>query len=329
MDTIVSRIAASALALGCWLLLAGSAFAEAAQPARWITLGTSGGPNVQAERAQIANALVVGADIYLFDVGDGVRRQLALAGLRDAQVKAVFVSHHHVDHNAGLGPLIVAHGLFGAGALVVAGPEGTGTLVDGLVAANAPTMLASFPTSGPARPPLSQATRTIEIAPTETPRIVYEDGAVRVSAISVPHFQQPPSIPLPRMPQAVAYRVEAGGRLFVYSGDTGPTDKLIAFARGADVLISEIVAPEAIATALARDMAAAPSALREAIVRGMTRNHLTPAEVGRIATAARVRQVVLTHFVPTPEDSPAGAFERDLRAHYRGDVKLARDLDAY
>ena len=40
--------------------------------ATWITLGTTGGPPLHAAAAPIANALVVGDDVYLFDVGNSV-----------------------------------------------------------------------------------------------------------------------------------------------------------------------------------------------------------------------------------------------------------------
>ena len=71
------------LALG--LLSSASAFAQPST-APWVTLGTSGGPAVQRERSQIANALVTRGGSYLFDVGNGVQRQMALAGIAERDV---------------------------------------------------------------------------------------------------------------------------------------------------------------------------------------------------------------------------------------------------
>ena len=95
-----------------------------AKDARWITLGTSGGPSVQVERAQISNALVVGDAVYVFDAGNDIQRQLAKANVAEISLRAVFLSHHHLDHNADLGPLIVTHWMFGSGNLGVFGPAG-------------------------------------------------------------------------------------------------------------------------------------------------------------------------------------------------------------
>jgi ribonuclease BN (tRNA processing enzyme) len=90
--------------------------AQGAEPvlkgAQFITLGTGGGPVIRVKRSEPANAVVVNGSVYLFDVGDGVQRQLAAAGLPLTSVKAVFISHHHMDHNAGLGPLVMSRWLF-------------------------------------------------------------------------------------------------------------------------------------------------------------------------------------------------------------------------
>lgn len=313
------------------LLLAALASPAWAQtPVRWITLGTSGGPSVQTERAQIANALVVGQSVYLFDAGNDVQRQLARAGIAERNVKAVFLSHHHLDHNADLGPLIITHWLFGQGRLAVTGPAGTRSLALGLARANAPTALASFPTMGAAKPPIEETITPSDLPDITEPKVIYEDGTVRISAISVEHYQVPPSVALPQLPKAVAYRVEAGGRTLVYSGDTGPSPGLEQLARGADVLFTEVVDLAGIAAELAKSMAQVPAPVRANVVAGMKANHLTADEIGRLAQKAGVRRVVLTHFVPSPDKlRDPSALVRGVRKSFKGPVKLARDLAAY
>ena len=68
----------------------------------FIILGTASGPNSEANRAQPANALLVGGQPYLVDAGDGAVAQLAKANLRVSAVRAVFLSHLHFDHTAGM-----------------------------------------------------------------------------------------------------------------------------------------------------------------------------------------------------------------------------------
>ena len=81
--------------------------------------------------------------------------------------------------------------------------------------------------------------------------------------------------PTDHIPGAVAFRFTApGGASLVYSGDTTGDDGLAALARDADCLVMECSAP---------DDAPLPK-------------HSTPRDVIRVARAARVRRVVLTHF---------------------------------
>ena len=83
----------------------------------------------------------------------------------------------------------------------------------------------------------------------------------------------------PRSRPAFAYRFDTPDRSIVISGDTAPSDGLVALARGADVLVHEVL----YLPGIDRLVAAAPSAApREHLMSG----HTPSAEVGRIAAAA-------------------------------------------
>ena len=301
--------------------------------AHWITLGTAGGPPVHASQSQIANALQVDDAIYLFDVGNGVLRQMDAAKLPVRNIRHVFLTHHHPDHNADLGIVMLSWWLFGTDQpLGVLGPPGTKLLASGLAAANAPTVQASSTTGKrPPKPPLGEMVRASDLpADIGSPTVVFEDGIIRVSAISVDHFQVPPNVAMTEMPRAVAYRVEAGGRSFVYSGDTGPSPNLQTLAQDADVLITEVVNIEAIKSYLVRTVKGAPPEAAEKLGADMAKNHLTPENIGAIASAAGVKQVVLTHFVPSFEEvQDPQVFTRGIAPTYHGPVAVARDLDRF
>lgn len=148
--------------------------------------------------------------------------------------------------------------------------------------------------------------------------------------MAVDHYQVPPSVPIADMPQALAYRVEAGQRSYVYSGDTGPSEGLVRLAQGADYLFAEVVDLVGIADRIARTLPHAPATIRSNVVAGMERNHLTPQAIGKIAAEAGVKCVVLTHFVPIPEQlkSPRELVS-GVREHFKGRVVMARDLDSF
>lgn len=83
--------------------------ARSAEPARsrLILLGTAGGPTPKPNRAGPSQAIIVNGATYIVDCGDGVARQMAAAKLKFSSLSAVFLTHHHSDHNADYGNLLL------------------------------------------------------------------------------------------------------------------------------------------------------------------------------------------------------------------------------
>lgn len=313
-------------ALSVAMALCCSAASGQTPSSRFVTLGTGGGPVVQADQAQPSNAVVVGDAIYLFDTGDGVLRQLARANLPLRNVRAVFISHFHVDHVAGLGPVLANRFVTGATSpLATYGPPGLSRMLDDLTRTYAPIENASH-----VRGRFADTVNAHDLPLMDSPTVVFEDENIRVLAMRVDHFRSSPGLPeYPEEPHAYAFRIETASRTFVFSGDTGPSEGLTELARNADVLVTEVVVPDAIGAALRR-LPGMSEEGAEAIVEGMRRNHLTPAEIGRIAAAARVRSVVITHQVPGPKDvASLDAYRDGIAPTYRGPVSIARDLDEF
>jgi ribonuclease BN (tRNA processing enzyme) len=104
-------------------------------------------------------------------------------------------------------------------------------------------------------------------------------------------------------PESIALRITGrDGRSLVYSGDTGPDcPGLRALARGVDLLICE---------------ASLPDAQRRP-------GHLSPLLAGRLAAAAEVGALVLTHFYPACE---AIDIEAECRRAWSGPLLIAQDL---
>ena len=94
-------------------VLAGAAAALAlparaqAPKSRLILLGTGGGPTPKPNRAEPAQVIVVNGAAYVIDCGNGVARQMVLAGVPLASIRNVFLTHQHSDHNADYGNLLL------------------------------------------------------------------------------------------------------------------------------------------------------------------------------------------------------------------------------
>jgi ribonuclease BN (tRNA processing enzyme) len=96
---------------------------------------------------------------------------------------------------------------------------------------------------------------------------------------------------------------------------------VIALARGADVLVHEVLYIPGVDEMVKRVPNAAT--LREHLLA----SHTTTEDVGRVAAAAGVKKLVLSHFVPG--DDPAITDEmwlQGVRKHFSGDVVVGKDL---
>jgi hypothetical protein len=96
------------LSAGALAARGGPAFAaQSAFRTRVILLGTAGGPFPKRGRSAPASVVVIDDMAYVVDCGNGVARQLVLAGLDLSRIRHVFITHHHSDHNADFGTLLL------------------------------------------------------------------------------------------------------------------------------------------------------------------------------------------------------------------------------
>src|ERR1044071_6012227 len=70
-------------------------------------LGTGGGPRPRKLSSGSAQVIVSNGAAYVVDCGDGVARQLVSADVPLTSLRSIFITHHHSDHNADYGNLIL------------------------------------------------------------------------------------------------------------------------------------------------------------------------------------------------------------------------------
>jgi ribonuclease BN (tRNA processing enzyme) len=308
MSYSISRRGFLATGSAC-LAWAAVARLAARQPARTrlVLLGTAGGPTPKASSAAPAQAIVVGDRVYLIDCGDGVARQLALARLPIRQLRSVFITHQHSDHNAGYGPLFLLGWAAGLSSPVdVYGPPPLIEMTERLLQAYRFDVELRMADEG--RPPLAPLVRPHEV--TEGGR-VFEDDRVRVTAALNDHRP---------IRHSFAYRFDTADRSIVISGDTRYSDNVVKLAQGAEVLVHEVVSREF----WERSDAPQPPA----VVRHILASHTDAVDVGRVAAAAGVQTLVLSHYVPTegPRAPSDDEWIAGVRQHFKGKVIAGKDL---
>ena len=110
-------------------------------------------------------------------------------------------------------------------------------------------------------------------------------------------------------------------RSIVISGDTARSDNLVKLARGADVLVQTAVYVPAVDRLVARVPNAA--SLKQSIIA----DHTTAEDAGRVAQAAGVKTLVLSHLVPADDPDVTDQMWVDAaRANFGGKVIVGKDL---
>jgi ribonuclease BN (tRNA processing enzyme) len=275
---------------------------------RLILLGTGGGPRPKKTVSAPAQVILVNDTPYVVDCGDGVARQLVSADVPLAKLRHVFITHHHSDHNADYGNLILLSWAAGLNTRVDTwGPPPLARMTSLFLDMSASDIDTRIADEG--RAPLGPLVKVHEL---ERGGVVLQDDQVKVTSVLVDH---PPVTP------AFAYRFDTADRSIVISGDTARSDALIGLAKGADVLVHECLYPSAVD----RIVSTVPNAPR--LKEHLITSHTAVEDCGRVAQAAGVKTLVLSHFVPAGD--PAVTDEMWLsaaRTHFRGIVIVGKDL---
>jgi ribonuclease BN (tRNA processing enzyme) len=289
-----------------------------------VTLGTTAGPLPRKDRAQASNLLIVNGTPYLIDAGDGAARRVVQSRVNFLDVTTVFITHNHSDHTAGLATLLNAQWEYAKRTPTnVYGPPGTERLIAGAIqyfTVNAETRSTEEKTW-----PLSRTFVGHDVAV----GLVYADANIRVTAVENTHFHFAADNPFAGQHKSYSYRFQTPDKTIVFTGDTGPSDAVTELAKGADVLVSEVVDVEGIRQ---RRIAAGQwqkmsETEQKAFMFHMQDEHLTPDVIGRMATKAGVKTVILTHLPATPkEDDDYSGYVALVKQHFTGEVKAAADL---
>jgi ribonuclease BN (tRNA processing enzyme) len=276
---------------------------------RLILLGTKGGPTVGLiGRSNSATLLLINDIPYIVDCGYGVSRQLISAGVSLDRLRYIFITHHHSDHNLEYGPLLYNAWVAKTSPRVDAyGPIGLKRITRDFFNYMKFDIDTRIVDEGMADP-----RRLLTVHEFATSGVVMQNKDVKVRSLRVRH---------PPVRQSYAYRFDTPNQSIVISGDTAYAPELAEFARDADILVHEAMYLPAIEK-LTRQFAGA-SRLRAHLLA----SHTSTEDAGKIAARARVKTLVLTHFVPgddpeiTDEQWSEGA-----RKFFPGRIIVGKDL---
>jgi len=308
MKTLNKRLC---LALLTVLSLSGASLARSDCGTDGVALQVlgSGGPEIMQDRRASSSYLVWlnGKARLLVDAGGGSALNFGRSGAAFEDLDAIVFTHFHVDHSADL-PVLVKASWFGnrTRSLPLYGPTGNRLMpsMRGFVTAlfddkrGAFRYLSDFIDTSPTS---AYKLETHDIAATgKSLWSGFYNARMRLSAIPVHHGPVP----------ALAWRVDVAGHSITFSGDmNGDNHTLVKLAADSDLLVAHNAIPEG-ATGVARQL------------------HMPPSVIGRVATSARVKQLVLSHRMQRTlgrETQTRHIIQQD----YRGPIEFANDLDCF
>lgn len=302
-------LVSSAAFTGCLALPFNVSASPEKRGTRIVLLGTKGGPTLGTIVRSIFATLILINDVpYLIDCGYGVSRQMLNAGVALNRLRYIFITHHHSDHNLEYGPLLYNAWITSQPVKIDAyGPPGLRKLTSDFFTYQKFDIDTRIADEG-----LPDPRNLITAHEFERPGVVMQNADVKVTSLRVRH---------PPITQSYAYRFDAKDRSIVISGDTAYIPELADFAKGADVLVHEVMYLPAI-DKLVRQNAGA-TRLREHLLA----SHTSTEDAGRIAARAGVNTLVLTHFVPGNDPSISDQqWSEGVRKHFKGRIIVGKDL---
>jgi ribonuclease BN (tRNA processing enzyme) len=267
----------------------------------------SGGPELQDKRASSSYLVWEnGRARVLIDAGGGSALRFGESGAQMSQLDVLLFTHFHVDHSGDF-PTLIFSSWFGNRnrPLPIYGPTGNDFMpsTTEFVSDFFGDKHGAYRYLSELLVPGEEGSYKIQphnVIASSTPVTAFRSSDLTASAVRVFHGAVP----------ALAWRVELGGKVIVFSGDTnGEGGGLVRLATNADLFLAHNAVPEG-ATGVER------------------RLHMPPSVIGEIAEDAAVKRLVLSHRMLRTlgkEDQT----QSEIRKRYAGPIAFANDLDCF
>ena len=271
-----------------------------------ILLGTASGPTFNAQRLGISTLVVAGPEKLLFDAGRSLTTGMTRLAVNPVDVTKIFLTHLHSDHVISLPELLLFPWPQGRKTpLEVWGPTGTRSMMQKLQEA--------FASDIRNRRHLLPADGVNVVATDIREGVVYESNGVKVTAFLVDHSKAP----------AFGYRIDFRGHSVAISGDTKPSENLVKFASGVDVIIHEVNRwkQDPVLTGPPDELLPNSRQTRKQAIY-IAEDHTDGAEAGKVFDRVKPKLAIFSHYGGLDPQATLAL----VRQNYSGPVEFGEDL---
>lgn len=274
-----------------------------------VTLLGTGSPIPDPNRAGPSTLVQAAGQHIVVDCGRGCVMRLTAAGVFPPFLSAVLLTHLHSDHISDLNDIVTSRWIMSPNPIVthIYGPVGTAQVVAGLrtmLELDAQYRLDHHADlrSGP-----GMQIEVHEVSPGDE----FSIGDVRVKVGRTDHRPVQPTI---------GYRFEAEGKVAALAGDTVPCAELDALCDGADIYVQTVLRPDLV-DAMKKMLPAQAPRLHDILD-----YHSSVEDAGQTAARARVKTLMLTHYVPAMQPGQENEWIGQAAKHFAGRVVAGPDL---
>ncbi len=289
------------------LLLLSALFSLSFAQTKVVLLGT-GNPNANPERMGTSIAVIANSRSYLVDFGPGVMRRASEAfknGIEELAMPNLtyaFATHLHSDHTLGLSDLIFTPWVLDRDEpLELYGPSGINDMARHSLKAYSEDIKIRT-TGGQPHNKTGYKVNTHRIRP----GILLKEDDLTITAFRVKHG---------KVEEAYGYKFETDDKTIVISGDTAPSESIVAQCNGCDMLFHEVYSLEKFQQKPPEWKAYHST------------YHTSTEELAEMANRTKPKQLILYHqlFWGATEEE----LLKEIRRYYSGVVISGKDLDVF
>lgn len=245
-----------------------------------LTLLGTGSFFWDAKRADSAYLLEVGDKKILIDAGSGIHSRLENLGIKTYNLDYIFLTHFHPDHATDLFSLVFKYKLLRKYRLdlkkdiLIYGPEGVEKFINDLHKVFRFGDYIEY--------------KGIKVSEIQRKRkfLKFTVTPFRGKHMGIPVF---------------GYKVEVGGKVIVFAGDTEMCDGLRRAVNNADIFVADCSFPKGTDP----------------------KPHMNTTQIGRLAKRAKVKKVILSHILPATNGKDLVS---EVKEEFDGEVVLGKDL---